>query len=151
MPYRKALQEAHAVDAVIYGIIVMPITADAGTQRRRRECAQGAGRQHRRHNLHSARRSGFGPRVHEILRNLRTQYLIAYYPPEDLTATESFRRTSITVSRPNARVLARNGYFVPATPKAPPRGKISLRPRAGPQDSESQAPIEGTTEKRSQP
>jgi Ca-activated chloride channel family protein len=151
VPYRKALEEAHAVDAVIYGIIVMPITADAGRnvggENALKALAASTGGttfiQHAGADLDRA--------FNEILRNLRTQYLIAYYPPEDLTATESFRRTSITVNRPNARVLARNGYFVPATPKAPPRGKISLRPRAGSQDSESQAPIEGKTKRRSQP
>ena len=151
VPYRKALEEAHAVDAVIYGIIVMPITADAGRnvggENALKALAAGTGGatfiQHAGGDLDRA--------FHEILRNLRTQYLIAYYPPEELTSAENFRRTSITVSRPNARVLARNGYFVPAAPKAAPRGKISLRPRAGPQDAESQAPIEGKTERRSRP
>ena len=90
VPYRKALQEAHAVDAVIYGIIVMPITADAGRnvggENALKALATSTGGttfvQHAGTDLDRA--------FNEILRNLRTQYLIAYYPPEGLTATENF-------------------------------------------------------------
>lgn len=135
--YQQALREAHAADAVIYGIIVTPITADAGRNVGGENALKGlatstGGTTFIQHDVEDLDRT-----FSEILRNLRTQYLIAYYPPENSSPTESLRKTSVTVTRPDARVLARDGYFAPAVSKVSPGSKVTVWPRYKRQKSEA--------------
>jgi Ca-activated chloride channel family protein len=133
IPFGEALQGAHGVDAVIYGIIVVPIQSDAGRnvggENALKTLAAGTGGetyiQYGTADLDQA--------FQEILRNLRTQYLIAYYPPP-VSSRERFRATEVRVNRPGARVLSRNGYFVPDEESRPvtPTGRPSVRPRPRP-------------------
>ena len=127
--FQKALERAQQVDAVIYGMIVVPIRADAG---------RNVGGENALKVL-SARTGGetfiqYGDvEMHDafarILRNLRTQYLIGYYPPERTEATERFRPVDLKVRQPDATVLARKEYYVPKTARRRGSGdKISLRP-----------------------
>ena len=127
--FQKALERAQQVDVVIYGMIVVPIRADAG---------RNVGGENALKVL-SARTGGetfiqYGDvEMHDafarILRSLRTQYLIAYYPPERTEGTERFRPVDVKVSLPDATVLARKEYYVPKTARRRGTGdKISLRP-----------------------
>ncbi len=47
----------------------------------------------------------------EILRDLRTQYLLGFYPRGVPTTKNKFHRLDVTVRRPNLRVQARTGYY----------------------------------------
>jgi Ca-activated chloride channel family protein len=133
IPFGEALRGAHGIDAVIYGIIVVPIQSDAGRnvggENALKTLAASTGGetyiQYGTADLDGA--------FQEILRNLRTQYLIAYYPPAP-SSRDSFRATEVRVNRPGARVLSRNGYFVPADDNRPvmPAGRPSVRPRPEP-------------------
>ena len=127
--FQKALERAQQVDAVIYGMIVVPIRADAG---------RNVGGENALKVL-SARTGGetfiqYGDvDMHDafarILRNLRTQYLIGYYPPERPEGTKRFRPVEVKVDRPGATVLARKEYYVPKIARRRETGdKISLRP-----------------------
>ncbi len=127
--FQKALERAQQVDAVIYGMIVVPIRADAG---------RNVGGENALKVL-SARTGGetfiqYGDvEMHDafgrVLRNLRTQYLIGYYPPERTEATERFRPVDLKVRQPDATVLARKEYYVPKIRRRRrTRDKISLRP-----------------------
>ena len=51
--YHQALEAAQMADAVMYPVLVMPITNDAGPQYRRRERADHAVRRHRRTGVHT--------------------------------------------------------------------------------------------------
>jgi len=129
IPFGEALQGAHGVDAVIYGVIVVPIQSDAGRnvggENALKTLAAGTGGetyiQYGTADLDQA--------FQEILRNLRTQYLIAYYPPPS-SGRGKFRATEVRVKRPGARVLSRNGYFVPEEESRPatPAGRPNVRP-----------------------
>ena len=129
--FHKALEEAQAIDAVIYGIIVVPIRSDAGRntggENALRTLAANTGGKTFIQYADEGRDEAFD----EILRSLRTQYLIGYYPPTDVESTEKFRRISVRVRRPGVRVLARNGYFVPEPKKIirPARPNIGPDPR----------------------
>lgn len=131
--FSRALEAAHDADAVIYAIIVVPISADAG---------RNVGGEHALKTL-AANTGGttfiqFGTddldkAFSGILENLRTQYLIGYYPPEYTSTTERFRRIEIKVGRPDVEVFARNGYFIPKRRPPPFIDKITIgpaRPRA---------------------
>jgi Ca-activated chloride channel homolog len=47
----------------------------------------------------------------EILRDLRTQYLLGYYPRGVDGAKNKFHRLDVSVNRPRLRVQARTGYY----------------------------------------
>jgi Ca-activated chloride channel family protein len=98
-------------DVVLYPILVMPITNEPG-------------RNIGGENALSGLAAGTGGKVFfpsggpavdaafaEILRDLRTQYLLAYYPKDLPPTKERFHRLEVKVGRPNLRVLARSGYY----------------------------------------
>ncbi len=109
--FHQALESAQRADAVIYPILVIPITNDAGRnvggENALTTFAEGTGGK------------VFAPTVgeqldqafEEILRDLRTQYLIGYYPKNLSPTQERFHRVKVTVDRPGLRVQTRNGYY----------------------------------------
>lgn len=141
--FHEALESAHGIDAVIYAVIVIPIRADAG---------RNTGGENALKTL-TANTGGtafvqFGTQnldaaFDEILESLRTQYLIGYYPPERQEGRERFRRITVKVRRPGARVLSRNGYYLSATPRKT-SGKTQIRVRPIPQarEDDDRKPIE---------
>ena len=114
--YAEALEAAHLADSVIYPIVVVPISNDAG---------RNLGGEHALTTL--AESTGgrvFEPSVGalldqafaDILRDLRTQYLIAYYPRNLPSDAPRFHPVHIEVSRPGLRPSSRTGYYGTATP-----------------------------------
>jgi len=113
--FHKAMEEAQRADAVVYSIIVVPITNDAG---------RNLGGENALKTL-SASTGGVAFPQHtfgqpapdmedafrQIERDLRTQYLIGFYPRGVARGPERFQRLDLRVRRPDLRVLARTGYF----------------------------------------
>jgi Ca-activated chloride channel homolog len=109
--FHAALEAAQLADAVIYPILVMPITNDAG---------RNIGGENALATF-AARTGGrvFSPQVGaqldsafaDIIRELRTQYLLAYYPKNVPPTKERFHRLRVEVNRPDLRVVARTGYY----------------------------------------
>ncbi len=109
--YADAFESAQNVDAIIYPILVIPITNDAGR------------------NLGGERAldtlaSGTGGRVFQpmgageldeaftqILRDLRTQYLVAYYPHNLPAEAPRFHLVRVELSRQDLRATTRTGYY----------------------------------------
>lgn len=133
-PFAEALRSAHDIDAVIYGIIVIPIRSDAGRntggENALKTLAANTGGetfvQYANENLDEA--------FNQILENLRTQYLLGYYPPERESDTERFRKIEVSVNRPEASVLSRNGYYLSAPPprRRTSKARISIREKPRP-------------------
>jgi Ca-activated chloride channel family protein len=109
--FHQALEAVQLADAVIYPILVMPITNDAG-------------RNIGGENALTTFASGTGGRVFaptvgaqldqafsQILRDLRTQYLIGYYPKNVPLTKNRFHQLKVTVDQPGLRVQTRNGYY----------------------------------------
>lgn len=109
--YQQALKSMQLADAVFYAILVMPITNDAG---------RNIGGENALTTL-SASTGGkvFAPTVgaalddafDQILRELRTQYLLAYYPKDVPLTKDPFHRIEIKTTRKDLRVISRNGYY----------------------------------------
>ena len=131
--FHEALEAAHDVDAVIYGIIVIPIRSDAGRNTGGENALKTLAANTGGETFVQYADEDLDQAFDGILKSLRTQYLIAYYPPERTSDLERFRRVQVTVGRPGARVLSRNGYYLSETPTpaAKPR-RISVRPRPRP-------------------
>jgi Ca-activated chloride channel family protein len=109
--YADAFEAAQNADAILYPILVVPITNDAGR------------------NLGGERAldtlaSGTGARVFQpmgaaeldgafaqILRDLRTQYLVGYYPRNLPPETPRFHPVRVELSRTDLRATTRAGYY----------------------------------------
>jgi Ca-activated chloride channel homolog len=109
--YEDALRSAQLSDTVIYPIVVIPITNDAG---------RNTGGEHALQTL----ASGTGGRVFmpnvgpqldeaftEILRDLRTQYLIGYYPRNQPKDAPRFHTVRIELPHKDLRAATRTGYY----------------------------------------
>ena len=128
--FHAALQAAHLADAVIYSVLVMPITNDAG---------RNIGGENALTTL--GERTGgrvFLPRIgtamdkafSDILKELRTQYLLGFYPKDVPLSKNKFHQLTIGVRDADLRVSARNGYYGEAESGSGPAGKkVSVVPR----------------------
>jgi Ca-activated chloride channel family protein len=109
--YQSALNAAQVADAVLYPILIIPIANDAG---------RNLGGEHALTTL----ASGTGGRVFEptlgapldkaftdILQELRTQYLLAFYPKDVPLTKDRFHHLEVRVARPGLQILSRNGYY----------------------------------------
>ena len=109
--FAQALEGVQLADAVVYSIIVVPITSDAG---------RNLGGENALKTL-SASTGGFAVLQYserdldhtfrQIERDLRLQYVIGFYPRGIPPGPERFHHIELKVNRPGARVLARTGYF----------------------------------------
>ncbi len=111
--YNDALRAAQVADAVMYPIVVVPIAGDAG---------RNLGGEHALATL-AASTGGriFNPTGFDeldeafanIIRELRTQYLIGFYPKDVKEEPRRFHPVSVTVRPPGMRTIARSGYYEP--------------------------------------
>jgi len=112
--YKEALRSAQEAEAIVYSVIVVPIEASAGRD---------TGGEHALIQL-SADTGGkyfyatSGPQLDDAFQKisdeLRTQYLLAYYPSQRLSDSE-FRQIQVTVKSASAgsnfTVRHRTGYY----------------------------------------
>ena len=127
--FHAALEAAQVADVVIYPILVMPITNEAG---------RNIGGEHALATM----AAGTGGRVFSpsvgaeldrafsaILKDLRTQYLLGFYPKNVPLTKNRFHRLEVKVGRPDLRVLARNGYYGDSEQgSGPAGGRTSIDP-----------------------
>lgn len=133
--FHQALEAAQMADAVIYPILIMPVTNPAG---------RNIGGENALTNMARATAGRvFAPTIgpaldaafSEIIRELRTQYLLGYYPKDVPPSPGRFHKIEVRVSRPDLRVSARNGYYGDAEGSPEPaEGRISVSPPAPKQE-----------------
>ena len=96
---------------MIYPILVMPITNDAGRniggENALTTFANGTGGMVFTPNLGSGLDDAFS----DILRALRTQYLLGFYPKDVPLTKNRFHQLKVTTDRPGLRVITRSGYY----------------------------------------
>jgi Ca-activated chloride channel family protein len=106
-----ALQGAQLADAVIYPVVVIPIANDAGRniggEHALQFMAEGTGGRPFLPSIGAELDRAFG----DIITELRTQYLLAFYPHDAPLARDPFHKLEVRVGRPELRVSARNGYY----------------------------------------
>lgn len=109
--FRTALEAAQRADAVIYPILVMPITNPAGRniggENALTTLAQGTGGTVFKPDLGAELDNAFS----DILEALRTQYLIGFYPKDVPPTKNRYHQLRVTVDRPGLRVVTRTGYY----------------------------------------
>lgn len=109
--FHAALQAVQLADTVLYPVLVVPIQNEAGRnvggENALTTLAAGTGGRVFLPSLGAELDKAFD----DILRELRTQYLIGYYP-KDLPATKDrFHRVQVKLNDVRLRVLTRSGYY----------------------------------------
>lgn len=110
--FHQALEAVQRADSVIYPILVMPITNEAGRniggENALTQFAQGTGGR----VFTPGERTALDQAFAEILLELRTQYLLGYYPRNVPATKDPFHRIQIRLrNRAELRVTARSGYY----------------------------------------
>ncbi|MBZ2181018.1 MAG: VWA domain-containing protein [Acidobacteriota bacterium] len=109
--FHKALEAAHQADAVIYSILIVPITNGAG----RNVGGENALTQFSRGTGGRVFLPALGPELDkafgEILRDLRTQYLIGYYPKAVPLTKNRFHTVKVGLRDPQWTAQTRTGYY----------------------------------------
>ncbi len=111
--YEDALKAAQSADVVLFPIVVVPIAGDAG---------RNIGGEHALATLASST----GGRIFypegfdrldqaftDILRELRTQYLLGFYPQGVRDEPRLFHPVSVKLKESGLRISARTGYYEP--------------------------------------
>jgi Ca-activated chloride channel family protein len=110
--FQEALEAAHAADAAIYGVLTIPVENDPGRHVAGENALIGLATS-TGGKVFAAR---LGERLDEafaeILKDLRTQYLIGYYPKNLPYTRERFHRLEVKLRRPDLRAITRSGYYV---------------------------------------
>jgi Ca-activated chloride channel family protein len=109
--YADAFESAQNADVIIYPILVIPITNDAGRnlggERALDTLASGTGGRVFQPMGAAALDEAFT----QILRDLRTQYLVAYYPRNVPADAPRFHLVRVELSRNDLRATTRTGYY----------------------------------------
>jgi Ca-activated chloride channel homolog len=131
--FHDALEAAQLADAVIYPIVVMPITNDAGRniggENALTLMARGTGGRTFLPSVGVQLDAAFA----DIIRELRTQYLLGFYPRDVPLTKNRFHSLEVKAKRPDLRVLARNGYYGEAEGRSEmPGARISVAPDLAP-------------------
>jgi Ca-activated chloride channel homolog len=109
--FQDALEALHRADTVLYSILVMPITSDAGRniggENALYTMSTGTGGRVFAPSIGASLDQAFD----DILRDLRTQYLIGYYPKNVPLTKERFHKLDVKLKRPGLRVVTRTGYY----------------------------------------
>ena len=109
--FHAALDSAQLAATSIYPVLVVPITNDAGRnlggEHALTTMAMGTGGRVFQPTLGPALDTAFT----DIIKELRTQYLLGYYPKNIPPTKNRFHRLQVRTHRPDLRVSARNGYY----------------------------------------
>jgi Ca-activated chloride channel family protein len=113
--YHQALEAAQLADTILYPVLVIPITNDAGRnvggENALTTLAAGTGG----HVFTPSLGAQLDRAFDDILRELRTQYLIGFYPKDVPPAKDRFHSLKVTLPGTLAtrglRVTTRSGYY----------------------------------------
>ena len=117
--YHQALEAAQLADTIMFPVLVVPITNDAGRnvggENALTTLAAGTGGRVFTPNLGAQLDRAFD----DILRELRTQYLIGFYPKDVPPSKDRFHTLKVSVQSRNLRVSTRSGYYGEANEARP--------------------------------
>jgi Ca-activated chloride channel family protein len=112
--FQQALEAAHAADAIIFSVIVVPVEAAAGRNTGGENALITLSNSTGGRAFFPATNAELDTAFDAILRALRTQYLLAFYPRDVKPTQERFHEVRLTVNRPGYSADCRRGYFEPA-------------------------------------
>ncbi len=112
--YKEALRAAEEAEALVYSIIIVPIESSAGRETGGEHALIQLSEDTGGKYYYATSTAQLDDAFHKISDELRTQYLLAYYPSQHASFSE-FRRIAVQVSGPSSspsyRVRHRAGYY----------------------------------------
>jgi Ca-activated chloride channel family protein len=145
--FNRAVEAAQLADAVIYPILIVPIINDAGRNVGGENALTTFSLRTGGRVFQASLGAALDQSFDQILRDLRTQYLLAFYPANVPPSKERFHTLDVSVAPPDLHVQSRNGYYGVAqagapvyapSPSAP--GSDSIRPPKPPQPKQKTSP-----------
>jgi Ca-activated chloride channel family protein len=109
--FEDAVKAAIRSDAVLYPIVVVPITTDAGRNLGGEHALETMAHATGGRTFYPAGAGELDQTFAEILRELRTEYLLGYYPRLPRAFTIKYHSVRVTVNRPQLKVTTRSGYY----------------------------------------
>jgi Ca-activated chloride channel family protein len=107
----QALEAAQIADVVIYPVVIMPVTNEAGRNIGGEHVltfmAQSTGGRAFQATLGSSLDRTFS----DIISELRTEYLLSFYPRNVPLTRDRYHKLTVRVKQPDLQVSARNGYY----------------------------------------
>ena len=114
--FQQALEMLHRANAVLYSVLVIPVKGEAGRNLRGENSLITLSQWTGGKVFYPTPGLELDRVFQEILKDLRTQYLLAYYPRHVPPSKDRFHRVQVQVARPRHSVSARNGYYSAAVP-----------------------------------
>lgn len=111
--YPDALAGAQRADAVLYPIIVVPVASDAGRNTAGEHALVTLAQSTGGRAFYPESADGLDTAFSDILHELRTQYLIGFYPKGVPERARSYHAVNVQIPRPALRISARSGYYEP--------------------------------------
>lgn len=112
--YQEAVRAAEEAEAIVYSIIIVPIEASAGRETGGEHALIQLSEDTGGKYYYATSATQLDDAFHRISDELRTQYLLAYYPSQRTSFSE-FRRIQVKVAgapdAPGYRVRHRAGYY----------------------------------------
>jgi Ca-activated chloride channel homolog len=125
---KAALKAAQMADAVLYPIVVLPITNPAGRntggENALQFMAEGTGGRTFYPGVNAQLDKAFG----DVIRELRTQYVLGFYPRQVPLTKDPFHKLEVRLKPAGLRVSARNGYYGEAEGGGSGPSRISVSP-----------------------
>lgn len=112
--FDKALEALHRANAVLYAVLVVPVAGDAGRNMRGENALYTLTNWTGGKVFTPTHGPALDDAFQQILRELRTQYLLGFYPRNIEPSKDRFHKVRLDVNRPAHSVSARNGYFADA-------------------------------------
>lgn len=129
---KTALKAAQMADAVLYPIVVLPITNNAGRntggENALQFMAEGTGGR----TFYPSVNAQLDKAFTEVIRELRTQYVLGFYPAGAPISKDPFHKLEVRLKSPELRVSARNGYYGESEGGASGPPRISVTPERAP-------------------
>lgn len=109
--YHDALKMVHAADVVVYSVVVIPVRNDPGRNIGGENALIGISQSTGGKAFSPASREQLTPIFSQILKDLRTQYLIDFYPRNLPESKEPFRPVRVELATPGLQASTRGGYY----------------------------------------
>jgi Ca-activated chloride channel family protein len=126
--FHDALEALQRADAVLYAILVTPITSDAGRNLAGENALAGLAAGTAGRVFTPTTGPTMDTAFSDILRELRTQYLLTFYPRGVETPKDRYHRVELKLRDAGLRVNARTGYYEVEAERMP----AAERQRVGP-------------------
>ncbi len=110
--FEDAVKAALRSDSILYPIVVVPIENDAGRNTGGEHALDTLAQMTGGRPFYPAGAGQLDNAFSDILRELRTQYLLGYYP-KNVTSEKRYHRVTVATPKRNMKVIARTGYYEP--------------------------------------